>query len=144
MNLCIIILCTQVPAWHDEAKKSLAKFNSVFPAFHYLGKEVHIAPTLPFDTDDDVDVQLVCKYFKAKQEGNLDQWKHRKLYNQLNCFTLIYIAFGYIGGNRNRMPYLIGKIVPDLNPTECQKVLENSLPSNMTTRPKIIQRLYMK
>ena len=41
---------------------------------------VHISPEAPFDTDGDIDVQLVCKYLKAKQNGKLDQWGYRKLY----------------------------------------------------------------
>lgn len=71
------VLYLQVPAWCSDAKESLGLFNNVFPAFHYLGKDVPILPDTPFDINGDIDVQLVCKYLKAKLEGKLDQWLHR-------------------------------------------------------------------
>ena len=68
-----------MPVWCCDADQSLSLFNSVFPTFHFLGDVVRISPEAPFDINGDVDVQLVCKYLKAKQNGELDQWNHRKL-----------------------------------------------------------------
>ena len=69
----------QVPAWCDNADESLKQFNDDFPAFQCIGDRVHISPDTPFDTDGDINVMLVCKYFRAKQTNQLDQWRHRKL-----------------------------------------------------------------
>ena len=70
----------QVPAWCCDAKDSLNLFNEIFPAFHYLGDEIHIHPDVPFDMEGDIDVQLVCKYLKAYRDGKLDYW-HKRMYN---------------------------------------------------------------
>ena len=94
---CIIIYCKsiiQVPAWCDDAERSLIQFNNDFPAFQYIGEKVHIAPDTPFDTDGDINVQLVCKYFRAKQTNQLDQWCHRKLYM---IVTSYYAALFQVG-----------------------------------------------
>ena len=68
--------CAKVPSHHHSMTSDnvLEHFKKEVPALGLLGTPHYIDPDTPYTVDEEV--QLVCKYLKALQVGEIDRLYH--------------------------------------------------------------------
>ena len=118
----------------DILQKSLEKFNQTLPVFALLGENV--TPPDVYDVNAHENLQLVMKYLKAYNEGNLDDVI--SMTNEL--YPVVYTC---IGSKHPDTPIEIGKKYKDIPTKECCELIKDVMPFGFASE-KVMETLFLK